>query len=77
MSKFSPHLAAFCVFCVLMLILGIDVCFVGVPFDQGTSNRSGARFGPRQIRQESHLVRAFNKETGLYSVIVIFNGICT
>jgi len=43
---------------------GLDVCFVGVPFDQGTSNRSGTRFGPRQIRQESALVRAFNKETG-------------
>lgn len=43
---------------------GHDVCFVGVPFDQGTSNRPGARFGPRQVRQESHLVRAFNKETG-------------
>jgi agmatinase len=43
---------------------GLDVCFVGVPFDQGASNRSGTRFGPRQVRQESHLVRAFNKETG-------------
>jgi len=43
---------------------GHDVCFVGVPLDQGASNRPGARFGPRQVRQESHLVRAFNKETG-------------
>lgn len=43
---------------------GLDVCFVGVPFDQGTSNRPGARYGPRQVRQESHLVRGFNKETG-------------
>ena len=25
---------------------GLDACFVGVPFDIGTSNRSGARFGP-------------------------------
>ena len=32
---------------------GLDACFVGVPFDIGTSNRSGARFGPRQIRAES------------------------
>ena len=29
---------------------GLDACFIGVPFDIGTSNRSGARFGPRQIR---------------------------
>jgi len=54
-------------------ITGVDVCFVGVPFDQGTSNRSGTRFGPRQIRQESHLVRAFNKETGAspYDTLVV------
>ena len=36
---------------------GLDACFVGVPFDIGTSNRSGARFGPRQIRAESGLIR--------------------
>ena len=32
---------------------GLDACFVGVPFDIGTSNRAGTRFGPRQIRAES------------------------
>ncbi|MCA3785416.1 arginase family protein, partial [Burkholderia sp.] len=36
---------------------GLDVCFVGVPLDLGTSNRSGSRFGPRQIRTESVLLR--------------------
>jgi arginase family enzyme len=35
---------------------GLDVCFVGVPLDIGTSNRGGARFGPRQIRAESCLI---------------------
>jgi len=30
---------------------GLDAAFVGVPFDIGTSNRSGARFGPRQWSQ--------------------------
>ena len=35
---------------------GLDACFVGVPLDIGTSNRSGARFGPRQIRAESFLM---------------------
>ncbi len=42
---------------------GLDVCFVGVPFDVGTSNRSGARFGPRQIRAESCLIRPYNMAT--------------
>jgi guanidinobutyrase len=41
----------------------LDVGFVGVPFDVGTSNRSGARFGPRQIRTESCLIRPYNMAT--------------
>uniref|UniRef100_A0A673GCF5 Agmatine ureohydrolase (agmatinase) n=1 Tax=Sinocyclocheilus rhinocerous TaxID=307959 RepID=A0A673GCF5_9TELE len=32
---------------------GLDAAFVGVPIDTGTSNRPGARFGPRHIRAES------------------------
>ncbi|MFZ1180421.1 MAG: agmatinase [Herbaspirillum sp.] len=42
---------------------GLDACFVGVPFDLGTSNRAGARFGPRQIRTESVLLRPYNMAT--------------
>jgi guanidinobutyrase len=42
---------------------GLDACFVGVPFDIGTSNRAGARFGPRQIRAESALIRPYNMAT--------------
>jgi guanidinobutyrase len=41
----------------------LDVCFVGVPLDIGTSNRPGARFGPRQIRAESALIRPYNMAT--------------
>ena len=36
---------------------GLDACFVGVPMDIGTSNRSGTRHGPRQIRAESCMLR--------------------
>ncbi|CAJ0699538.1 Guanidinobutyrase [Ralstonia edaphis] len=42
---------------------GLDACFVGVPFDLGTSNRNGARLGPRQIRAESVLLRPYNMAT--------------
>lgn len=41
----------------------LDACFVGVPFDGGTSNRGGARFGPRQIRAESSFLRPYNMAT--------------
>ncbi len=34
-------------------LAGVDVAIVGVPFDLATSNRPGARFGPRAIRAES------------------------
>jgi guanidinobutyrase len=43
---------------------GLDACFVGVPLDIGTSNRSGTRYGPRQIRAESTLLRPYNMATG-------------
>jgi guanidinobutyrase len=41
----------------------LDVCFVGVPIDIGTSNRPGTRFGPRQIRSESSMIRPYNMAT--------------
>jgi guanidinobutyrase len=43
---------------------GLDACFVGVPIDIGTSNRSGTRHGPRQIRAESCMLRPYNMATG-------------
>ncbi|XP_059170607.1 guanidinobutyrase-like [Physella acuta] len=43
---------------------GLDVCFVGVPLDAGTSFRTGTRMGPRQIRTESVFLRPFNPTTG-------------
>ncbi|MFW2334215.1 agmatinase [Ilumatobacter sp.] len=41
----------------------LDVAVVGVPLDIGTSNRPGARFGPRGIRTESVLIRPYNMAT--------------
>ncbi len=41
----------------------LDVAVVGVPLDTGTSNRPGARFGPRGIRAESVLIRPYNMAT--------------
>jgi agmatinase/guanidinopropionase len=39
---------------------GVDVAIVGVPFDGGTSYRSGTRFGPRKIREASLLLWGYN-----------------
>lgn len=32
------------------------ICVAGIPFDLGTTNRSGARFGPQAIRQASRML---------------------
>lgn len=42
---------------------GLDAAFIGVPLDIGTSHRPGARFGPRQIRAESALLRPYHMAT--------------
>ncbi|WP_027133957.1 agmatinase [Geminicoccus roseus] len=42
---------------------GLDACFVGIPMDIGASHRAGTRFGPRQIRQESTMIRPYNMAT--------------
>jgi agmatinase len=38
----------------------LDVALVGIPFDGGTSYRAGARFGPREIRSQSSMIRPWN-----------------
>jgi guanidinobutyrase len=43
---------------------GLDVAILGVPMDIGTSWRSGTRFGPKQIRAESAMIRPYNLQTG-------------
>ncbi|MCO6185557.1 agmatinase [Rhizobium sp. L1K21] len=42
---------------------GLDVAFIGIPMDIGASHRSGTRFGPRQIRAESTMLRPYNMWT--------------
>jgi guanidinopropionase len=42
---------------------GLDIALVGVPFDGGVTNRSGARHGPREIRNQSSLMRRVNQTT--------------
>lgn len=43
----------------------LDIALIGVPWDGGTTNRAGARHGPREIRNMSSLIRRINHATGL------------
>jgi agmatinase len=38
----------------------LDVALLGVPYDGGTSYRTGARFGPRAVREQSSLIRPWH-----------------
>jgi guanidinopropionase len=43
----------------------VEIGIVGLPWDGGTSNRPGARHGPRQLRDASTMIRAQHPLTGL------------
>lgn len=42
---------------------GVEVGLVGVPWDGGTTNRPGARHGPRALRDASTMIRMVNQAT--------------
>jgi guanidinopropionase len=41
----------------------IDIALAGVPFDGGTTARPGARYGPREIRNMSSMIRGIHHVT--------------
>ena len=43
----------------------VHVGLVGVPWDGGTTNRPGARHGPRQLRDLSTMIRRINPASGI------------
>ena len=43
----------------------VDIALVGVPFDGGVSARPGARHGPREMRNQSSMMRGIHPELGI------------
>ena len=43
----------------------VDIGLVGVPFDGGVTNHPGARHGPREIRNQSSLMRRMHQSSGI------------
>jgi len=43
----------------------VDIGIVGVPYDGGVTNRPGSRHGPREVRNQSTLVRMKNQATSI------------
>jgi guanidinopropionase len=44
---------------------GLDIAMFGVPWDGGTTNRAGARHGPREVRNQSSLMRSTHHVSGV------------
>lgn len=54
----------------------VDVALIGIPFDGGTTNRAGPRHGPREIRNQSSMVRRVHHATGISPFDLVRTGDC-
>jgi guanidinopropionase len=61
--RFAGH-ATFMRLPVARTAEGLDIALVGIPWDGGTTNRAGARHGPREVRSQSSLMRRVHHITG-------------
>ncbi|MBT4888751.1 MAG: agmatinase [Rhodospirillales bacterium] len=43
----------------------VDIGIIGIPYDGGLTCRTGARMGPREVRNQSSMMRAINVVTGV------------
>jgi len=46
-------------------LAGVEIGLAGVPFDGGVTNRTGARHGPRELRNQSSLLRTIHQPSGI------------
>ena len=57
----------------------VEIGLVGIPWDGGTTNRPGARHGPRQVRDISTMIRNVNRASGntaLVGATMMFEILC-
>ena len=62
-----PRFAGVATFMRLPLVAGpenLDIALYGIPWDGGTTNRAGARHGPREVRNQSSLIRRVHHVSG-------------
>jgi agmatinase len=68
-AQVSPRFAGISTFARLPFLKdleGVRAAFVGIPFDDATTFRPGARFGPSGMRQGSRLLRPYNPFVDAY-----------
>jgi guanidinopropionase len=67
-ASLVPRFAGIATFMRLPLVPspeGLDIALYGIPWDGGTTNRAGARHGPREIRNQSSLMRRVHHVSGI------------
>ncbi|MEM9431696.1 MAG: agmatinase [Pseudomonadota bacterium] len=65
-DRFAPRFAELATFMRAPLardLAEVDIGIFGVPYDGALTNRPGARHGPREVRNQSSLMRAINHAT--------------
>ncbi len=54
---------------------GVDVAFIGLPFDTGATFRAGARFGPKAVREGSLALRPYYNPAQRVAVFELLSAI--
>tara|TARA_B100000768_G_C11284355_1_gene381052 strand:+ start:1057 stop:2007 length:951 start_codon:yes stop_codon:yes gene_type:complete len=65
-DMFSPRYSGIATFMrtpIAQDLENIDIALIGIPYDGALTNRPGARHGPREVRNQSSLMRAINHAT--------------
>jgi|UniRef100_UPI004048A5E5 guanidinopropionase len=65
-DRFAPRFAEIATFMrapLAQAVTDADIGIFGIPYDGALTNRPGARHGPREIRNQSSLMRAVNHAT--------------
>lgn len=62
--RFAGH-STFMRLPVVSSAAGLDIALIGIPWDGGTTNRAGARHGPREVRNQSSLMRRAHHVSGI------------
>ncbi|WP_299951571.1 agmatinase [uncultured Ruegeria sp.] len=65
-DMFAPRYSGLATFMrapVAQSLADVDIGILGIPYDGALTNRPGARHGPREVRNQSSLMRAINHAT--------------
>jgi len=65
-DRFAPRFAEIATFMrapLAQAVTDADIGIFGIPYDGALTNRPGARHGPREIRNQSSLIRSMNHAT--------------